>query len=189
MKIDQIDLTFLHLAITHNDRFNEQDIAGSTLAYLGVGRTLDKLAYLKEAGLICLEGSSFAITDLAKKIFWDEATPLESRILRLLQIKSFEESDIIMYLQEKPNTVQEQIEISRRQGRIIFTTIKKDERIIKVCEMTQEGNEFLQTESDPKSQMQKLLHGISIKIQNSKTNDETLKKVLEKIKAISTELD
>jgi hypothetical protein len=105
VKLDQIDLAFLHLAISHNGRFNEQDLAGSDLAYLGVGRTLDKLAYLKENGLIQLDKSSFAITDAAKNILWSKNMPLESRILRLLQIKSFEESDIAKYLLEEPNTI------------------------------------------------------------------------------------
>jgi hypothetical protein len=190
MRLDQIDLAFLHLAVTHNGRFNEQDLAGSDLAYLGVGRTLDKIAYLKEAGLIYLKENSFAITDAAKNIFWDKTVPLESRILELLQIKSLEESDITRYLLEDPKAVQEEIDHARKHGRIIFTTIKKDEKIIKVCEMTQEGNEFLRIQTlDPKSQLQKSLQDISIKVQNSKLDDTKIKEILEKIKTISTELD
>jgi len=190
MKLDQIDLAFLHLAVSHHDRFNEQDLVGSDLAYLGVGRTLDKLAYLKENGLILLDGSSFAITSMAKNFLWNNTTPLQTRILRLLQIKSFEESDIIKYLLEEPKTIQEQIDHSRKQGLIIFTTIKKDEKIIKVCELTQEGNEFLQIQTlDPKSQLQKSLQILSAKIQNSKIDDAKIKEISEKIQKISTELD
>lgn len=190
MKLDQIDLAFLHLAASHQDKFNEQDLAGSDLAYLGVGRTLDKLAYLKENGLIRLEKESFAITDIAKKIFWDKATPLQVRILRLLQVKSFEESDIARYLLEEPYTIQQKIDDSRKQGLLIFTTVKKDDRIIRLCELTQDGVEFLQTLSlDPKSQLQKSIQEIAIKIQNSKLDDAKIKEILEKIQAISTELD
>jgi hypothetical protein len=190
VKLDQIDLAFLHLAVSHNGIFNEQDLAGSDLAYLGVGRTLDKIAHLKEIGLIRLEENSFAITDAAKNLFWNKTTTLESRILRLLQIKSFEESDIVKYLLEEPKTVQEQIDQSRKQGLVIFTTIKKDEKIIKVCEMTQDGNEFLQIQFlDPISQLQKSLQSLSSKIQNSKIDDAKIKELLEKIRKISTELD
>jgi hypothetical protein len=190
MRLDQIDLAFLHLAISRNGKFNEQDLAGSDLAFLGVGRTLDKLAHLKENGLIRLDGDSFAITSMAKNLLWDEAAPLESRILRLLQIKSFEESDIAMYLLKEQKTIEEQVDHSRKQGLVIFTTIKKDEKIIKVCEITQEGNEFLQTSMlDLKSQLQKSLQDISIKIQNSKHTDNTIKEILDKVRKISTELD
>ncbi|MBM3903887.1 MAG: hypothetical protein FJ357_01905 [Thaumarchaeota archaeon] len=189
MKIDQIDLAFLHLAASHNDRFNEQDIAGSDLAYLGVGRTLDKLAHLKESNLIQLDGESFRITDAAKKIFWDKDTPLQTRILRLLQVKSFEESDIARYLLEELQLL-EKIDDARKQGLLIFTTVKKDEKIIKVCEITQEGNEFLQVQSlDPKSQLEKSLQDISIKIQTSKLDNAKIKEILDKIQRISTELD
>ena len=190
MKIDQIDLAFLHLAISHNDKFDEQDLAGSELAYLGVGRTLDKLAYLKENNLIQLDGKSFRITDVAKKIYWGKDTPLQTRILRLLQVKSFEESDIAKYLIEEPQSVQEKIDEARKHGLLIFTTIKKDEKIIKICEITQEGNEFLQIQSlDPKSQLQKTLQDISNRIQNSMLDDVKIKEILEKMQKISTELD
>ncbi|MFM7796279.1 MAG: hypothetical protein ACKO7N_05885, partial [Candidatus Nitrosotenuis sp.] len=70
MKIDHVDLAFLHLAVSKNGKFNEQDIAGSELAYLGVGRTLDRLAALKEKNLISLDGVYFSITDLARELFW-----------------------------------------------------------------------------------------------------------------------
>jgi len=190
MKLDQIDLAFLHLAASHNGRFNEQDLAGSDLAYLGVGRTLDKIAHLKENNLILLEKESFAITNAAKQIFWDKATPLQTRILRLLQVKSFEESDITKYLLEDQNTVQNEIDKARKQGLMIFTTIKKDEKIIKICEITQEGNEFLQIQAlDPKTQLERSIQNLSTKIQNSKIDDAKIQKILEKLREISTELD
>lgn len=190
MKLDQIDLTFLHLAASNNGRFDEQDLAKSDLAYLGVGRTLDRLAALKEKNLIQLDGASFSITDTARQILWDKSITLQTRILRLLQIKSFEESDIVKYLLEPPGQVQEKIEESRKQGFLIFTTIKKDDKIIRVCELTQEGNDYIQMQSlDVKAQLQKSLDYIARKIQDSKIDDVKIKTILEKIRAISTELD
>jgi len=174
--------------MTKNGTFNEQDLAGSDLAYLGVGRTLDKLAHLKENGLVTINKESFSITDTARQILWDSTTPLQIRILRLLQIKSFEESDIAKYLQEEPITTQYEIDRSRKQGFVIFTTIKKDERIIKVCELTQEGVEFLLS-PDPRSQLQKLLQNLSDKVQDSKIPEQKINQILEKIRNISTELD
>ena len=107
MKLDQIDLAFLHLAMSHNDRFDEQDIAESDLAYLGVGRTLDKIAYLKENNLLKLDGASFCITDTAKQILWNKDEPLQTRILKLLQIKSLQETDIARYLLESSHKSEE----------------------------------------------------------------------------------
>ena len=190
MKLDQIDLAFLHLAVSNNGSFNEQDLAKSELGYLGVGRTLDKLAYLKENGMIQLSGPSFVITDTARQILWDKNTPLRTRILRLLQIKSFEESDVTKYLMEPPSAIQTEIDNMRKEGLIIFTTIKKDEKIIKICEIMQEGINYTQSQSvDAKSQLQKSLSEIAIKIQNSKLDEQKLKEILEKLKTISTELD
>ena len=189
MKLDQIDLAFLHLALTHNDRFDEQNLAGSDLAYLGVGRTLDKIAYLKENNLLKLDGTSFCITDTAKQILWNKDEPLQIRILRLLQIKSLDESDIIRYLLETPSTVEEKIEESRKNGFLIFTTIKKDEKILKVCELTPEGQRELQNQSlDPTSQLLKTLDDIALKIQSSKIDESKIKTILQKLKSISSEL-
>ncbi|NDF47769.1 MAG: hypothetical protein EB158_06195 [Nitrosopumilaceae archaeon] len=189
MKLDQIDLAFLYLAITKNGKFNEQDLAGSDLAYLGVGRTLDKIAYLKENNLIGLDGVFFTITDAARQILWNKDEPLQTRILKILQIKSFEEQDIAKYLNESQDTVQQQIDESRKLGLLIFTTIKKDERIIKVCELTHDGQQILQIQSlDPTSQLLRTLDDIALKIQGSKIEESKIKSMLEKLRAISAEL-
>lgn len=190
MKLDQIDLAFLHLAMSKNGSFNEQDMAGSDLAYLGVGRTLDKLAYLKEKNLIKLENTSFSITDEARQILWDKNMPLKTRILNLLTIKSFEESDVSKYLLEPYEIIQLEIEKLRAQGLLMFTTIKKDDRIIRICEIMQEGVNHIQSQSDPaRVQLQKSLDEIAIKMNNTKIDNVKIKEVLEKLRMISTELD
>lgn len=189
MKLDQIDLAFLYLAISKNGKFNEQDLAGSDLAYLGVGRTLDKIAHLKENNLIGLDGVFFTITDAARQILWNKDEPLQTRILKILQIKSFEEQDIAKYLNESQDTIQQQIDESRKLGLLIFTTIKKDERIIKVCELTHDGQQILQIQSlDPTSQLLRTLDDIALKIQGSKIEESKIKSMLEKLRAISAEL-
>ena len=189
IKLDQIDLAFLYLAASNHGKFNEQDLAKSDLAYLGVGRTLDKLAYLKEKNLIILDGASFSITNSARDILWNSSEPLQHRILKLLQIKSFEEPQIIKYLLEPADTVREKIEESRRQGLLIFTTIKKDDKITMVCELTQEGNEFIQGQTlDAKTQLQKSLDALSRKIQDADIDEQKIRSVLQKIRDISTEL-
>ncbi|NDB90477.1 MAG: hypothetical protein EB166_06640 [Thaumarchaeota archaeon] len=110
-------------------------------------------------------------------------------ILKILQIKSFEEQDIAKYLNESQDTVQQQIDESRKLGLLIFTTIKKDERIIKVCELTHDGQQILQIQSlDPTSQLLRTLDDIALKIQGSKIEESKIKSMLEKLRAISAEL-
>ena len=189
MKIDQIDLAFLHLAITKDGKFNEQDLADSDLAYLGVGRTLDKIAYLKENNLIDLDGAFFTITDTARQIFWNQKEPLQTRILKILQIKSFEEQDLVKYLNEPQETIQQQIDESRKRGLLIFTTIKKDEKIIKICELTNEGQQILQIQSlAPTSQLLRTLDYIALKIQGSKIEESKIRSILKQLQSISAEL-
>ncbi|MBI5698124.1 MAG: hypothetical protein HZC29_06540, partial [Thaumarchaeota archaeon] len=82
------------------------------------------------------------------------------------------------------------IDILRKEGLLIFTTIKKDEKIIKICEIMQEGINYTQNQSsDPRSELQKSLDVISTKIKNSKIDEQKIREILEKLKAISTELD
>ena len=73
MKIDQVDLAFLHLGLSNNGKFDELDLAKSELSYLGVGRTLDRLATLKEKNLIELDGAAFRITDSALELLWNKS--------------------------------------------------------------------------------------------------------------------
>lgn len=185
MKLDQIDLEFLYLGMTKNGAFNEQDLAGSNLAYLGVGRTLDKIAHLKENNLLSLAGERFAITDSAKNIFWAKDTPLQTRILRLLEIKSLEESDIAKYLLEPYNTILSETEKLRSQGLIIHVTINKDDRIIRVCEITQDGMECT-NQGSQRLQMRKLLDEIQAK--SSSMDNTKITETIEKLRKISTEL-
>ena len=168
IKIDQIDLAFLHLAFSNNGKFDEQDLVKSELAYLGVGRTLDRIANLKERNLIELDGSSFRATGLAQELLWNKNESLETRILKLLQIKSFEESQIIRYLIDSPDLIRQKIEEARKKGLLIFTTIKKDDKVIMVCELTAEGNEFIRDQLlDIKSQLQKTLDRKSTRLNSS----------------------
>lgn len=186
MKLDQIDLAFLHLGMTKNGSFNEQDLAGSDLAYLGVGRTLDKIAYLKEKNLLSLAGERFALTDSAKNIFWSKDTSLQTRILRLLEVKSFEESDIAKYLLESYNAILSETEKLRSQGLLIHVTINKDDKIIRVCEITQEGIECISQDSQ-RLQLKKLLDEIYTK--SSSMDNSKVTEIIEKLRRISTELD
>lgn len=138
-KLDSADLEFLYLGAAHPSGFDERDIAESDVGVLGVGRTLDRLASLKDQKLLEVKNGLFVITDKGTSILWDKDTPMSHRILRLLKIKSLEGQDIAKYLLEKESAVAEELEKMRTAGHIMFTTVRHDDRIVKVCEMTQDG--------------------------------------------------
>lgn len=85
-----IDLEILHLAVTSDGRISESDLEHSALKRLGVGRLLDGLASLRDRDLLKLDSGNgaFYATDKARGMLWDQDTPLETRILRLLEIQS-----------------------------------------------------------------------------------------------------
>lgn len=142
-KLDAADLEFLYLGAKNPQGFDESDIASSEVGQIGVGRVLDRLAHLKEANMILSKDGRFAITDQARGLFWDRRIPLRLRILRLLQVRSFEEGQVARYLLE-PEAAYSEMESLRRDGMIRFTTVRSNERMAKMCEITQEGANALQ---------------------------------------------
>ena len=91
-----IDLEILHLAVASDGRISESDLEHSALRRLGVGRLLDGLASLRDRDLLKLDSGNgaFYATDKARGMLWDQDTPLETRILRLLEIRSCSIPDI-----------------------------------------------------------------------------------------------
>lgn len=85
-----IDLELLCLAVSNNGRVDGPCLERSKFERLGVGRTLDTLASLRDRGLLILDSDdgSFHMTDVAYDILWSEDVPLWTRILRLLEIRS-----------------------------------------------------------------------------------------------------
>ena len=136
-----IDLEILYLEIRGNESFNEKDIENSGLKKLGVGRTLDSLASLKERNLIDLNrGGLFSVTNLAKHILWTEEIPIWLKILRLLQIKSCNSGEISKYLKKSEIDLIDEIEKLRSQW-VLMLPIKQVNRIIKTYKILPEGIE------------------------------------------------
>ncbi|MCI4432339.1 MAG: hypothetical protein JHC41_01845 [Nitrosopumilus sp.] len=177
-----IDLEILYLEIRGNESFNEKDIENSGLKKLGVGRTLDSLASLKERNLIDLNrGGLFSVTNLAKHILWTEEIPIWLKILRLLQIKSCNSGEISKYLKKSEIDLIDEIEKLRSQW-VLMLPIKQVNRIIKTYKILPEGIEKI-----------KRVDGETYEISNlEKINDskiEILELLNQIIKEISQEHD
>jgi predicted transcriptional regulator len=184
-KIDHVDLEFLHLAAKKNEGFDETDIARSDLSGLGVGRILDRLASLKERGLLKTENGIFVITDEGRRLFWNDTVSKEIRILRLLKIKPFSEQDIARYLLDDETSTAEMIETMRVKHMVMFTTIREGELIRKICQITEEGLRFV--DGQPTPELDTLMSQISSKL-GSSGDVQKIKFVEEKLRDILRQL-
>jgi predicted transcriptional regulator len=136
IKLGLIDLEILFLGIKNNGVFNEKDIENSELKRLGVGRVLDALASLKERKLLTLNNDgTFAITDLAKYTVWSKEIPIEVKILRLLEIKSFDIESISNFLRKPENELIEEIEKLRKKQLILMSPLRQESKLIKMYEI------------------------------------------------------
>ncbi len=141
-KLGTIDLEILYLAINENGKFDETHLENSNLKRLGVGKILDSLASLKDRKMISLnKDGSFAITDLAKDILWNERIPIWARVLRLLQIKSCDMDQISDILKISTFELGTEIERLRKSQLVLMSPQRQDEKLVKVFEILSEGIE------------------------------------------------
>lgn len=144
IKLSLLDLGILRLGINEKGKFDENDIAKSELNRLGVGRILDQLASLKERNLITMnKEGSFSITEDVKKVLWDENTPIEIRILRILEISPQTLQKIASLLLIQEDQIHQAIEELQKNHLVLMSTVKKEERILKMYEILSEGVEYL----------------------------------------------
>ena len=144
IKLSLLDLGILRLGINEKRKFDENDIAKSELNKLGVGKILDQLASLKERNLITMnKEGSFSITEDVKKVLWDENTPIEIRILRILEISPQTLQKIASLLLIQEDRIHKAIEELQKNHLVLMSTVKKEERIVKMYEILSEGVEYL----------------------------------------------
>lgn len=197
-KLGLIDLEILFLGIKNNGSFNEKDIENSELKRLGVGRILDSLASLKDRKMLTLNSDgTFSTTDLAKFTLWSEQIPIGVRILRLLEIKSFDIESISNFLRKTENELTEEIEKLRKKELVLMSPLRQDSKLIKMYEILPEGIEEIKKieefgyqsneldEKSPKKEIAELINELIEEVNgesdiNNKKNHIILK--LEKIK-------
>lgn len=141
-KLGTIDLEILDLAIKENGTFNENNLENSELKRLGVGKILDSLASLKDRKFLSMNNDgSFSITGVAREILWSANIPIWARILRLLQIKSSSAEQISNILRITKKQYFDDLEKLRKNGFILMSPQRIDEKIIKIYEIQPEGIE------------------------------------------------
>ena len=120
----------------------KMNIENSELKRLGVGRILDSLASLKDRKMVTLNNDgSFSITDLAKYTLWSDQIPTWVKILRLLEIKSFDIDSISNFLRKPESEITEEIEKLRKKQLILMSPLRQESKIIKMYEILPEGIE------------------------------------------------
>ena len=202
VKIGTVDLEILFLGISHNGRFNENDIEDSNLKRLGVGKILDTLAILKDKKLINLnKDGTFEVTQLAKSQLWDKKIPLWTRILRLLEIQSESLHKIAEILQESTDDIEKELENLRKNQFVLMSPIRKEGKVIKSFEILPEGKTYLEkieAEGIPKEilgappaeiEILDLLDKIITEINNSEMPQKSQESIISKINQIRNKLN
>ena len=141
-KLTILDLQILYLGIKGDGRFDENNIEESDLKKIGVGRILDQLASLKERNLIEMNtDGSFSVTSMARHILWDTQIPMWIKILRILEIKSYDIEKISSFLLLSHEQIQNEIEDLRKRHLVLMSPLRNETGIVKMYEILPEGIE------------------------------------------------
>lgn len=144
VKLSLLDLKLLHLGAKGNGDFDEKDIAKLELNKIGVGQILDHLASLKERNLIRInKNGTFSITEETKKFLWDENTPTELKILRILRVSPQTLEKLSSFLLNQDNKIQKLIEELQKNHLVLMSTFKNELGIQKMYEILPEGLEYI----------------------------------------------
>ena len=201
-KLGTIDLEILDLAIKENGTFNENNLENSELKRLGVGKILDSLASLKDRKFLSLnKDGSFSITGIAKEILWSENIPTWAKILRLLQIKSSSLEQISNILRITENQYFDELEKLRKNGFVLMSPQRIDEKIIKIYEIQPEGIEKIDKtdkegfknisfdESKPEIEILSKIDEIVLEIKDSEIEQSKKDSIIEKLTQLKNKLE
>ena len=201
-KLGTIDLEILDLAIKENGTFNENNLENSELKRLGVGKILDSLASLKDRKFLSLnKDGSFSITSIAKEILWSDSIPTWAKILRLLQIKSSSIEQISNILRITENQYFDELEKLRKNGFVLMSPQRIDEKIIKIYEIQPEGIEKIDKtdkegfknisfdESKPEIEILSKIDEIVLEIKDSEIEQSKKDSIIEKLTQLKNKLE
>ncbi|MBS3925822.1 MAG: hypothetical protein KGZ34_03925 [Nitrosarchaeum sp.] len=199
-KLGLIDLEILFLGIKNNGAFNEKDIENSELKRLGVGRILDSLASLKDRKLLTLNSDgTFSITELAKYTLWSEQIPIGVKILRLLEIKSFDIETISNFLRKPEDELIEEIEKLRKKQLVLMSPLRQESKLVKMYEILPEGVEEIKKieefgfqsnleENTSKKEIFELINELVEEFSNESIEDSKKKEIILKLEKIKEKL-
>ena len=201
-KLGTIDLEVLTLAIKEKGTFNENNLENSELKRYGVGKILDTLASLKDRKFISLNNDgTFTITELAREILWNSKIPIWGKILRLLQIKSCNQNQIIEILGIDEDKITNQIEELRKNQLILMSSQRQDDKLIKIYEILPEGiHEIDKTEKEGFDQINfgetksyggilEIIDDIKNQIQKTSISDPEKNRIISKLNNLKNKLE
>jgi DNA-binding MarR family transcriptional regulator len=201
-KLGTIDLEVLTLAIKEKGTFNENNLENSELKRYGVGKILDTLASLKDRKFISLNSDgTFTITELAREILWNSKIPIWAKILRLLQIKSCNQNQIIEILGIDEDKITNQIEELRKNQLILMSPQRQDDKLIKIYEILPEGiHEIDKTEKEGFDQINfgetksyggilEIIDDIKNQIQKTSISDPEKNRIISKLNNLKNKLE
>ena len=201
LSIGSLDLEFLYLGYQNNGKFNESDIENSGLKRLGVGRTLDAIASLKERDLVTQnDDGTFSITNTAKQFLWNDTIPTNIKILRLLKIKAFSLSLISKYLVTDKEKIEYEIEPLRKKGLVLMSPQRTEAGLEKIFEIMDAGTELLEkvdsgnfTDIDnfvksSEKEVFEILDELQTIIDKAAINNDSKEEIFEKINLIKSKL-
>ena len=201
-KLGTIDLEVLTLAIKEKGTFNENNLENSELKKYGVGKILDTLASLKDRKFISLNSDgTFTITELAREILWNSKIPIWAKILRLLQIKSCNQNQIIEILGIDEDKITNQIEELRKNQLILMSPQRQDDKLIKIYEILPEGiHEIDKTEKEGFDQINfgetksyggilEIIDDIKNQIQKTSISDPEKNRIISKLNNLKNKLE
>ena len=201
-KLGTIDLEILDLAIKENGTFNENNLENSELKRYGVGKILDTLASLKDRKFISLNSDgTFTITELAREILWNSKIPIWAKILKLLQIKSCNQNQIIEILGIDEDKIINQIEELRKNQLILMSPQRQDDKLIKIYEILPEGiHEIDKTEKEGFDQINfgetksyggilEIIDDIKNQIQKTSISDPEKNRIISKLNNLKNKLE
>ena len=201
-KLGTIDLEVLTLAIKEKGTFNENNLENSELKRYGVGKILDTLASLKDRKFISLNSDgTFTITELAREILWNSKIPIWAKILRLLQIKSCNQNQIIEILGIGEDKIINQIEELRKNQLILMSPQRQNDKLIKIYEILPEGiHEIDKTEKEGFDQINfgetksyggilEIIDDIKNQIQKTSISDPEKNRIISKLNNLTNKLE
>ncbi len=143
---DYIDLEILYRVRKSKNGISPENISQPDVFTPGIWEYAEKFTTLQEKNLLSKSDEGlFKITKTGMNTFWDSESPLWMNLLKLLRIKLLSDKECAMYLEEPIPAVQQALEMIRKKGYIMMTSLRRDGKLLKMFEILPEGIEQLKT--------------------------------------------
>ena len=156
-RLRPLDVEFLVLGL--DGPFGVQQLADLALGRLDTGRMLDTMGSLLERGLICKQGDGFVLSEEARAYLWDRSTPLQTRMLRLLDIMPLEIPRIKSYLGEAD--IEAVLRSLQEEGMVQSYPVLREGVPVPVFQTTGEGSVLLGGSYDAAVEISGMMREIS----------------------------